>query len=615
MLRWSFNTSLPPQRTMNFSLATLARFRLELCAGILGPLALLTGPPAMAQTAPPSGAIPAGAHLPRSPVLKAPRLLGRVLSSSTAQPVAGARVTIFTPDLTFFREVRTGPNGRYSATQLPTGFFRVGVAALGLQYEETTVNILPGDNQFMVLLDLESETGRWDVIGNTLPEFLDATDTAVLRPDGYIMFCHDTQTPVLFHPVSGDKYLGSSSNSEQGCMNTSLLADGSVLFAGGQDGSNPGNFQDAIGWVKRFRPNDTWQSLGDMNAPTGRWYPGLARLNDGRLLLMGGGTAPSAVRTATCEIFDPGTQSWTNTGEMGSAVEFPPSALLYNGKVLRTWGSIPQLYDVGTGTWSDTGQFVNSNRGFPGHSDHSLLVLTDGRALIVGALDTIGAPMTEFYDPLTAQWSNGTSPSLTRFQSEIVYLPSGEVFVGGGDIGAQLAGTEPEVLGIVRRCDLFDPNSGSWRRVPDMAWFREYHAVSLLVPDGRVITTGGTLIKFQFGPTSADIEAYSPPYLFRGVRPEIALISPTSNSRGATLRMTVFPETQLTGAVLMGAQSTTHWLDGGNYRRLELDVSQVAGVAQLSLPTDPDLLPLGWYLLFGMVDDIPSEGVFVRVDS
>ena len=67
-------------------------------------------------------------------------------------------------------------------------------------------------------------------------------------------------------------------------------------------------------------------------------------------------------------------------------------------------------------------------------------------------------------------------------------------------------------------------------------------------------------------------------------------------------------------AVLMGLQSTTHWVDAGIPRRLVLPVSQVGTQASVTLPADPNLLPLGWYMLFGMVDDIPSVGRILRVD-
>ena len=60
--------------------------------------------------------------------------------------------------------------------------------------------------------------------------------------------------------------------------------------------------------------------------------------------------------------------------------------------------------------------------------------------------------------------------------------------------------------------------------------------------------------------------------------------------------------------------ATPHWVAGGIPRRLVRAVQQSGRSATCMLPTDPDLLPLGWYMLFGMVDDIPSEALFLRVD-
>jgi galactose oxidase-like protein/carboxypeptidase family protein len=543
-----------------------------------------------------------------------PAVAGSVQQLGTLAPVPGARLTLFTPDLGFFREVRSDTSGAFLFTGIPPGTYRLGAEALGFDYVEVAVS--PGVRVLIqrFLLVPESHPGAWQVIGNTLPEFFDATDIAALRPlDGTVMFCHDTSDPILFDPRTGQKALAADSGSEQGCMNTTLLADGSVLFVGGQDGEDPGDFVNAIPWVKRFWPAGFWQRLADMLAPAGRWYPGLVRLADGRLLVMGGGTAPSAARTDTCELFDPATLTWSWTGTMNSALEFPPAALLYTGKVLRTWGAAPELYDPLTGQWLPTGALVYANRLWPGHSDHSLLVLSDERALVVGIVGPAqaSAAMTEFYDPATGTWSAGTSPSLKRMQCEIVYLPDGRVLVQGGE--SANPGAEPDVIGIVKRTDIFDPATLAWRRVADTPQFREYHAVTLLLPDGRVLTTGGTTIKFQVGPTSADIDAYSPPYLFRGVRPGLSSLSDHQPSRGEVLSFDVFPATRLTRVVLMGVQSTTHWVDGGIPRRLELAVQQSGRRASCTLPADPNLLPLGWYMLFGMVDDIPSEALFMRV--
>jgi hypothetical protein len=540
---------------------------------------------------------------------------GVVRAAVGSAPLPGVRMTLFRADLSFFREKRTNAAGAYAFGRVPQGVYRLGAALPGREYDEQSVTLLPGRNQRNIVLGAETNTGNWAIIGNTLPELFDATDIGVLRTDGTIFYCHNTIDPIVFDPVTGLKTFPAGSGSAQGCMNSTLLADGSVLIVGGQNGDDPGSFTNAVPWVKRFTPQNTWVQQGDMLLAQGRWYPGLARLVDGRLLVMGGGTAPSAVRTDTCEIYTPATQSWSFTDSMNSPLEFPPAALLHDGRVLRTWGVRPELYEPSSAQWTQEAPFVSPARGFPGHSDHSLIVLSDGRALAIGVrqLDQPNAPMTEYFDPVTSTWSTGTSPSLVRMQAEVVALPDGRVFVGAGDAETH-AGAEPNVLGVVRRCDLLDPLAATWRRVGDMAWYREYHAVTLLVPDGRVVTTGGTRIKFQYGPTSADIEAWSPPYLFRGVRPQLSQLSDASPSRGQVVSFRVSPSMRLTHVVLMGLQSTTHWVDGGIPRRLVLSVSQSSQTASIALPSNPNVLPLGWYMLFGMVDDIPSRSLILRVD-
>lgn len=300
---------------------------------------------------------------------------------------------------------------------------------------------------------------------------------------------------------------------------------------------------------------------------------------------------------------------------MINAAEFPPSALLFTGEVLATWWP-PQLYNPVDETWRVTGSFVQSKRGWPGHSDHSIVVLHDGRALAIGVRGVAAGntAMGELYDPTTETWSVTSNPDLVRFQTEVVQLPDGRVFVGGGETEADPAPVD-DVLGIVRWSDLYDPPSDTWRRVADMVWFREYHGVTLLVPDGRVLTTGGTRIKFQVGPTSADIEAFSPPYLFRGVRPQITSLSPATPARGRDLSLEVFPATQITSIVLMGLQATTHWVDAGIPRRLVLPATQNGSTVSATLPSDPNVLPLGHYMVLAMVDDIPSPAKIVNVQA
>ncbi|HEY3245211.1 MAG TPA: hypothetical protein VGM03_17860, partial [Phycisphaerae bacterium] len=349
-------------------------------------------------------------------------------------PVAGARVTLFTPTLLQFWETRTDDQGAYVFSAVPSGTYQLGACALDLQYLELQVVVPAAGLVHDFSLGPETEPGQWQIIGNTLPELFDATDIGILRPDGKVFFCHDTVDPILFDPVTGQKTFPAGSPAEQGCMSGSLLEDGRIIMVGGQNPADPGSFTNAVPWVKTYTPTtDSWQWLPPLQLAQGRWYPGLARLNDGSFLAMGGGTAPSAVRTNTCELFNLTTQTWSFTGSMLNPCEFPPSALLLNGKVLATW-SPPQLYDPANETWTSTGNFNQPNRGYPGHSDHSLVVLADGRALAVG-IRQISNPnpvMGEIYDPNLGTWSITSNPGLTRMQPEVVQLPDGRILVAAG---------------------------------------------------------------------------------------------------------------------------------------------------------------------------------------
>lgn len=226
--------------------------------------------PALAQQLPPPAPAATGAQAPVAPGPRLRELRGRVTSASNGTAISNARVTLFIPSLSFFREVRSDLAGNYNAAYLPSGPLRLGVSATGFQYSEVSWDSTTGPLILDFALDSETEAGSWSVIGNTLPEIFDATDIAALRPDGYVVFCHNTQDPTFFHPVTLDKFVGPPSSREQGCMNTTLLADGSILFAGGQDGSAPQDFTDAIPWVKMLRPSSAWLDLPDMSAPNGR---------------------------------------------------------------------------------------------------------------------------------------------------------------------------------------------------------------------------------------------------------------------------------------------------------------------------------------------------------
>ena len=86
------------------------------------------------------------------------------------------------------------------------------------------------------------------------------------------------------------------------CAGQALLADGRVLFVGGNleypenGGNGAGNGFKGAKWVMTFDPwTETWTRYADM--PHGRWYPTLTELPDGRVLIVGGWDETGGGRT------------------------------------------------------------------------------------------------------------------------------------------------------------------------------------------------------------------------------------------------------------------------------------------------------------------------------
>ena len=99
-------------------------------------------------------------------------------------------------------------------------------------------------------------------------------------------------------------------------------------------------------------------------------------LGNGRVLLAGGGN-PSA--TASAELYNPGTGSWSATGSMTSAHPVGAAALLADGRVLVAGYSTGDVYSPATGTWTETGDMVD-----PGLYAAAAAPLPNGQVLFAG---------------------------------------------------------------------------------------------------------------------------------------------------------------------------------------------------------------------------------------
>jgi hypothetical protein len=201
-----------------------------------------------------------------------------------------------------------------------------------------------------------------------------------------------------------------------------------------------------------------------------------------------------------------------------------------------------------------------------------------------------------------------------RYRPNVTLLPGKKILVMGGYKQDKSAPGDTNVWGQVKLADLYDPVADKWRRLAEMNVAREYHATPVLVPDGRVVMVAGEGSPGN-EPDKSVLEVFRPPYLFRGVRPIISGLSRISAARGESLEFQVSRTNAPTQVILMSLSANTHFMESGNNRYLELEFALNGNKVTAKLPTEAARLPLGYYMLSVLVDDIPSAGLILRIQK
>ncbi|MBK7342992.1 MAG: hypothetical protein IPJ06_07780 [Saprospiraceae bacterium] len=418
---------------------------------------------------------------------------------------------------------------------LDPNYFMFGVAKPNFAYFENTTTSIVGTVVHDAQLAPETEPGIWDIIMDS-PEPLGGTDLGVLMPDGTIYYCHNTKDPFAFDPLANDTLTVPGDTKVQGCAASKLLWTGKVIMAGGTEMEIYGPGTEKIKQYDFY--SKTWEQLPKMLDY--RWYPSMTQLADGRLLIVGGGGLKNPVRVNTTELYDPimGNTEWADTIAIRN--EQSPILTLYSGKALMTFRP-PQLFDPSTSQWDLAADFVQGNRMPNGdHVDHELVHLPEGEVIAIG------------YKPFPAGndgnlWNATTPDPMSDTRAHIsphpfatrnsFYYPTAE----SSPSLAQRRSCRPHtrqprgLYGFDRPIQSLFQHLATARPMPRK---REYHALALLVPDGRVVVVGG---EGQPGnePPKSIIDAFEPPYLFRGVRPQILDLEKTDYQRGDVIRFDI----------------------------------------------------------------------------
>ncbi|GER32050.1 glyoxal oxidase-related protein [Striga asiatica] len=243
------------------------------------------------------------------------------------------------------------------------------------------------------------------------------------------------------------------------------------------------------------------------------------------------------------------------------------------------------------------------------------------------ALNTCGRIRIDDPDP---KWAMETMPG-PRVMGDMVLLPNGEVLIingaGSGTAGWEL-GRDPVLAPVIYRPgnslgSRFEVQAAS-SSVPRM-----YHSSAVLLRDGRVLVGGSNPhIYYNFTgvlyPTDLSLEAFSPYYLGSSVRPRIVL--PVSQTRVGYGKWVGIRFTVDSGRVDLGKVMvtmvyppfTTHSFSM-NQRLLVLSGGNVTVNGnngydvRVVMPGSGNVAPPGYYLLFVVHKEVPSEGIWVQI--
>ncbi len=254
-----------------------------------------------------------------------------------------------------------------------------------------------------------------------------------------------------------------------------LLLDGRVLFAGGLEGTS-----------ELYDP--TTGTFHPSGSGLGRSNDTATLLRDGRVLIVGGvdAASPYGDYTASAELYDPTTGTFSPTGNMATARENQTATLLGDGRVLIVGGdqeagaddnalASAELFDPATGKFSPTGSLRTAQTG------QTATLLNDGRVLIAGGLDnSSNVAQSELYDPATGKFGLTGSMMTPRSGQTATLLSDGRVLMAGGSDNANQSLSSAEI---------YDPATGRFTRTGSMTETRDNFLATRLL-DGRVLLAG-----------------------------------------------------------------------------------------------------------------------------
>lgn len=454
--------------------------------------------------------------------------------------------------------------------------------------------------------DPRASVGEW---GPVTPWPLVAVHASLLRT-GEVLMWDGWEIPTarakLWNPTT-DVFTDVPIGAGLFCAGQATDADGNLVVMGGHDGGQIG-----IKDVYSFDPDTrSWSRKPDMQYA--RWYPSVTQLPDGRMLTLSGMRTPYNFAN-TPEVFDPATGQVStvpiSTPELHEE-QYPQTAVLPNGKVLAIsaeHGAV-MTFDPRTNAWA--------NLGTTQVPFGSWTSFAPGKFLVTG-----GAANLDAYDPSNPApsvrkarvldmtsgspvWTPVPDMGSARSFHNVTMLPTGEAVVIGGS--TEVNDFSPN--GTLT-AEQWSPATNTWKQLASPARPRMYHSVSMLMPDGRVLSAGGG--RLAPSPDQLNMQWYSPGYLFKGPRPTITSL-PGQVTIGSTMELVTPQAADIAKVSLVSLGSVTHAADW-NQRFVDLSFTRSGDRLTVDAPANANIAPANYYMVFAVDSNgVPSMAKIVQL--
>ncbi|MDT0612955.1 galactose oxidase early set domain-containing protein [Streptomyces lancefieldiae] len=490
----------------------------------------------------------------------------------------------------------------------------------------------------------ECANGRWDVLPTRNP--VRSMHSVVLHNGKVLliagsgndpeMFEAGTFTSAVYDPATG-RYRTIPTPKDMFCAGHVQLKDGRVLVMSGNKGYPSADGTIGYQGYKDsyvFDPEtETYTRTNDMN--DGHWYPSATILGNGDVVSFGG-LREDSTGSVTAERWSDAQQKWLPTWQVNQTWSYwglyPSMILMQDGRLFYSGSHVFGNNIPGTGS-AIYDYDANTVTQVPGLQDkdvrdQSASVLLppaqDQKVLTVGGGNIDSNPdanrLTDIIDlkrpnpayvagpPLpqgTVDLGNGPVPQTGgqgKMYVSTVLLPDGKVLETGGALHNR--------ANPVFETSIFDPETETFDPVAVDPEARGYHSSAFLLPDGRVMTTGDNPGN---GSWNHDVSIYTPPYLLKGERPAITSVIDTEWNYGDTQRITV--DRPIAKAELIRPAAVTHSSDP-NQRFVDLPLSVDGNNVDLNVTSNPNLAPPGWYMLFAVdANGVPSVAKWVHLQG